>query len=79
MLANHLPRAQAQELVKQASREVMKSGKDLLQIVAERVDTEIDWHQVQADAERPACATLLIDRVLAEAASQSGSLQNEQQ
>ena len=55
-LANHLPRAEAQELVKQASREVMASGKDLLQIVAERVDRPIDWRQLQADAERPACA-----------------------
>ena len=46
VLAEHLPRAEAQELVKQASREVMTSGKDLLQIVAERVETKIDWRQL---------------------------------
>jgi 3-carboxy-cis,cis-muconate cycloisomerase len=74
MLAKYVPRAQAQDLVKQASREVMGSGKDLLQIVAGRVETEIDWRQLQADAERPACADALIDRVLGDAAAVSEGL-----
>ena len=52
----------------------MTSGKDLLQIVAGRVETKIDWRQLRADAERPACADALIDRVLGEAAAVSEGL-----
>jgi 3-carboxy-cis,cis-muconate cycloisomerase len=64
-LADHLPRSEAQELVKQAAREAVASGNDLLDIVAARAGVDIDWRRLRADAERPACGDALIDRVLA--------------
>jgi 3-carboxy-cis,cis-muconate cycloisomerase len=67
-LATHLPRAEAQELVKRASRDALASGKDLIEIIAARTAAPIDWQKLRAEAERPACADALIDRVLDQAA-----------
>jgi 3-carboxy-cis,cis-muconate cycloisomerase len=67
-LAGYMPRAQAQALVKQASREAVASGKDLIEIVAARTAAPIDWPKLREEAERPACADALIDRVLDQAA-----------
>jgi 3-carboxy-cis,cis-muconate cycloisomerase len=67
-LAPHLPRAEAQALVKQASREAAASGKDLIEVVAARTGAPIDWPKLHEEAERPACADALIDRVLDQAA-----------
>jgi 3-carboxy-cis,cis-muconate cycloisomerase len=72
-LAEHLPRADAQQLVKEAAREAVGSGADLLEVVARKVEVSIDWRRLRADAERPACSDLLIDRVLRTAASASTS------
>ena len=71
-LAEHVPRARAQELVKQAAREATASGRQLLEVLAARVDAKIDWEQIRAEAEHPACNDALIDRVLAEAATAAG-------
>ena len=68
-LAAHLPRAEAQKLVKEAAREARGSGQDLLEVVARKVEVPIDWHRLRADAEQPACSDLLIDRVLRTATS----------
>ncbi len=68
-LAEHLPRADAQQLVKEAAREAAESGTDLLEVVARKVKVPIDWHRLRADAEHPACSDLLIDRVLRTATS----------
>ena len=67
-LAAHLPRAEAQKLVKAACAEVLATDRDLLAILAERAPSlPIDWQEVRRRAEHPACAAMLIDRVLAEA------------
>jgi 3-carboxy-cis,cis-muconate cycloisomerase len=67
-LAGHLPRAEAQELVKQASRDALASDTDLIETVAALTGAPVDWRELRAAAERPACADALIDRVLGEAA-----------
>jgi 3-carboxy-cis,cis-muconate cycloisomerase len=67
-LAEHLPRAEAQQLVKDAAREAAVSGTDLLEIVASKVKLPIGWRRLRTDAEYPACSDLLIDRVLSAAA-----------
>ena len=67
-LATHLPRAEAQKLVKAACTEVLATDRDLLAIVAERAPTlPIDWDEVRHRVLRPARAGTLIDRVLAAA------------
>ena len=76
-LAEHVPRARAQELVKQAAREATASGRKLLEVLAARVDAKIDWERVRAEAERPACNDALIDRVLAEAATAAGETERK--
>ena len=71
-LAEHMPRARAQELVKQAAREATAAGSKLLDVMAARDGAGIDWEQVRAQAEHPACNDALIDRVLAEVAAAAG-------
>jgi 3-carboxy-cis,cis-muconate cycloisomerase len=71
-LSEHLPRAQAQDLVKAACKEALASGRDLIEVVAERTQTPVDWAALRREAERPACADALIDRVLSEAAVHAG-------
>ena len=71
-LAEHVPRARAQELVKQAAREATATGSKLLDVMAARGGAGIDWEEVRAQAEHPACNDALIDRVLAEAATAAG-------
>ena len=68
-LAAHLPRAEAQKLVKAGLRaKRWRPDRDLLAILAERAPSlPIDWPEVRRRAEHPACAAMLIDRVLAEA------------
>jgi 3-carboxy-cis,cis-muconate cycloisomerase len=76
-LAEHLPRARAQELVKQAARAATASGSNLLELVAAQLGADIDWERIRARAERPACNDALIDRVLAEAAMTVGEAGRE--
>ena len=73
-LAVHLPRVDAQELVKSACREALSSGQDLLHLLAERTTAPIDWNRLRQQAERPHCAGLLIDRVLDQACSAAGMM-----
>jgi 3-carboxy-cis,cis-muconate cycloisomerase len=65
-LAEHMPRAEAQELVKSACRDAMKGGRDMLRLLAERTDAQVDWERLRQQAEHPSCAGSLVDRVLAE-------------
>jgi len=76
-LAEHLPRAKAQTLVKQAARDATASGRKLLEVLAARVDANIDWQRIRTQAEHPACTDTLIDRVLAEAATAAGELERK--
>jgi hypothetical protein len=53
-----------QDLVKAACREALATGRDLIEVVAGRTEVAVDWSEMRARAERPACADALIDRVL---------------
>jgi 3-carboxy-cis,cis-muconate cycloisomerase len=66
-LSGHMPRADAQALVKAACEEALASGRDMVEVVAGRTDAAVDWAALRREAERPACASTLIDRVLGEA------------
>jgi 3-carboxy-cis,cis-muconate cycloisomerase len=63
-LAGHLPRAQAQELVKLAAQEATATGLDLLELLRERSTSPIDWDGLRRAASHPPCADELIDRVV---------------
>jgi 3-carboxy-cis,cis-muconate cycloisomerase len=67
-LAEHMPRAEAQGLVKQACREALASGRDMVDVLAARSDAPVDWPRLCFEAERPPCADALVGRVLDAAA-----------
>lgn len=71
-LAAHMPRARAQTLVKEATREAVTSGRGVLDVVAAKTDAGIDWERLRTQAQHPACADALIDRVLAEVSAPDG-------
>ena len=64
-LANHLPRATAQQLVKSACGDALSAGRDMIQLLAERTTAPVDWDQLRQQALHPPCADMLINRVLA--------------
>jgi 3-carboxy-cis,cis-muconate cycloisomerase len=66
-LSEHMPRAEAQALVKAACKEALASGRDMVEVVTGWTDAAVDWAALRREAERPACASTLIDRVLGEA------------
>ena len=64
-LAEHMPRAEAQGLVKDACREAMlASGRDMVDALAARSDAPVDWRRLCSEGERPPCADALVGRVL---------------
>jgi 3-carboxy-cis,cis-muconate cycloisomerase len=63
-LSEHMARAAAQVLVKEALRRALESGRDLLAVVAELSDAPVDWSRLRAQAERPLAADPLVQRVL---------------
>jgi len=64
-LSAHMPRAEAQALVKLACGEVAESGRPLMEILAGRTDAPVDWEAVADPANYLGAATALIDRLLA--------------
>jgi 3-carboxy-cis,cis-muconate cycloisomerase len=70
-LAEHMPRAEAQELVKRACREALASGRDMVDALAGLTGAPVDWPAMRQGAERPPCADLLIGRVLDVAAGRA--------
>jgi 3-carboxy-cis,cis-muconate cycloisomerase len=64
-LAEHLPRPQAQALVKAACQDAMRDGRHLMDVLAERTDTDIDWTAVADPAAYIGETDALIDRILA--------------
>mgnify|MGYP000051746067 CR=1 FL=1 len=65
-LAPHMPRAEAQALVKAACRDALEQGRDMLGILAQRTTAPVDWDRLRREAEQPPAAASLIDRALAE-------------
>ncbi len=66
-LAEHLPRPQAQDLVKAACAEAKASGRHLIDLLAETSDAPVDWARLRDPANYLGAAETLIDRVLAKA------------
>ena len=63
-LAEHMPRPQAQALVKEACSEVPQSGRTLMEILAGKTDAPVDWDTVADPANYLGSANELIDRIL---------------
>ncbi len=66
-LAEHMPRPEAQQRVKQACREVVAGGRHLMDVLAEHTDASIDWQALKDPARYLGATDILIDRALAEA------------
>jgi 3-carboxy-cis,cis-muconate cycloisomerase len=64
-LSAHLPRPEAQALVKDACKEVLASGRPLIDILAERSDAPVDWEALRDPAAQLGATDTFIDRVLA--------------
>ena len=65
-LAPHMPRAEAQALVKAACRDALKEGRDMLQVLAQRTAAPVDWDRLRHEAEQPPAAASFIDRALSD-------------
>ena len=63
-LSAHLPRPEAQALVKAACKEVLSSGRPLIDLLAERSDAPVDWDALRDPARQLGSAATFIDRVL---------------
>ena len=63
-LADHMPRPDAQELVKKACKTVTTTGKHLFDILAEETRFGIDWDGLKDPARHMGVSNAMIDRVL---------------
>jgi 3-carboxy-cis,cis-muconate cycloisomerase len=66
-LAEHMPRAEAQALVKAACKEALAQSRDLLDLLQESTAASLDWHELRRQANHPPCGTVFIDRVTRDA------------
>ena len=64
-LAAHMPRPEAQALVKAACAEVTESGRHLMDVLAEMSEAPLDWAGLKDPAGYLGAADALIDRILA--------------
>ncbi|GAB4361074.1 MAG: 3-carboxy-cis,cis-muconate cycloisomerase [Kiloniellaceae bacterium] len=64
-LSQHLPRPEAQALVKQACRDALEHGRPLMALLQARCDAPLDWHALADPARHIGAAETFIDRVLA--------------
>ncbi|NIA69990.1 3-carboxy-cis,cis-muconate cycloisomerase [Pelagibius litoralis] len=63
-LSRHLPREDAQALVKQACKEVSASGRHLFDILAAASDAPVDWQALRDPAQHAGMSRQFIERVL---------------
>jgi 3-carboxy-cis,cis-muconate cycloisomerase len=63
-LAAHMPRPEAQALVKETCNEVMVKGCHLMDLLAEKCDAPVDWDHVRDPANYLGVSSELVDRVL---------------
>ncbi len=63
-LVKHMPRTEAQALVRQACGEVARSGRPLMEVLAGKTDAPVDWDAVSDPANYLGAANELIDRIL---------------
>ena len=64
-LARHMPRPEAQALVKAASRDALASGRHLLTVLPEHTDAPVDWQALAAPENTTGAAGTFVDRALA--------------
>ena len=64
-LARHMPRPEAQALVKAASRDAVASGRHLLAVLPEHTDAPVDWQALAAPENTTGAAGTFVDRALA--------------
>ena len=64
-IAEHLPRPEAQALVKAACAEAAQSGRHLMDVLAETSPAPLDWAGLRDPAGYLGAADRLIDRILA--------------
>jgi len=63
-LAGHMPKVEAQMLVKEACLEVARSGRPLMEVLAVKTDAAVDWDAVGDPASYLGSVDVLIDRIL---------------
>lgn len=63
-LADHMPRPEAQALVKAACKTSMRSGQHLFEVLASQTDVTIDWAALRDPARHLGSAERFIDQVL---------------
>jgi 3-carboxy-cis,cis-muconate cycloisomerase len=63
-LSAHMPRAEAQALVKEACGAVAETGRHLIDLLSERSDAPVDWDPVRDPENYLGVADALIDRAL---------------
>ncbi len=63
-LAEHVPRPEAQALVKQACAEAVAENRGLIEVLRKLNDAPVDWGRVEAEALNPPGGAALIGRVL---------------
>ncbi|WP_282608722.1 3-carboxy-cis,cis-muconate cycloisomerase [Pelagibius sp. Alg239-R121] len=63
-LAEHMPRPEAQALVKESCGAALASGRHLMDLLAERSDAPVDWAKVRDPANYLGVTGELIDRVI---------------
>ncbi|MFD1694546.1 3-carboxy-cis,cis-muconate cycloisomerase [Roseibium aestuarii] len=63
-LADHMPRPEAQELVKSACKAVNETGTHLFDVLAQRCDLPVDWEALKDPARHMGASGPMIDRVL---------------
>ncbi|MEP2725961.1 MAG: 3-carboxy-cis,cis-muconate cycloisomerase, partial [Roseibium sp.] len=63
-LSEHMPRPEAQALVKSACKEVNEKGVHLFDVLAGLSDTTVDWEDMKDPAHHMGASDAMIDRVL---------------
>ncbi|WP_299617913.1 3-carboxy-cis,cis-muconate cycloisomerase [Pelagibius sp.] len=63
-LSRHMPREEAQALVKQACKEVAAGGRHLMDVLAEASDAPVDWSALKDPANYTGMSAELIERAL---------------
>lgn len=64
-LSVHLARPEAQKLVKEACKEVLASGRPLIEVLKEKTEAPVDWAALADPAGQLGAADAFIDRLLA--------------
>ncbi len=66
-LAEHMPRPEAQALVKECCKEAARDRRNLFEILKDKTDAPVDWQAVSDPANYLGEADALIRRILKEA------------